>query len=103
MNLINNAIDAIEKDGLIEVKTWHDDSKIAVSIKDNGPGIAMEHQGRVFDPFFTTKETGKGTGLGLSISFSIIEKMGGVITLRSEPSKGATFTIKLPVVIPEKK
>ena len=103
MNLINNAIDAVEKDGVIEVKTRHDDSQIAVSIKDNGPGIAVEHQGRVFDPFFTTKETGKGTGLGLSISFSIIEKMGGVITLRSEPSKGATFTIKLPVVIPEKK
>ena len=94
---------SIEKDGLIEVKTWQDDSQIAISIKDNGPGVAMAYQGRVFDPFFTTKETGKGTGLGLSISFSIIEKMGGMITLDSEPSKGAAFTVKLPVVIPGKK
>ncbi|MBW2061494.1 MAG: GHKL domain-containing protein [Deltaproteobacteria bacterium] len=103
LNLLNNAIDAIGKDGVIEIKTWLDDSQIAVSIKDNGPGIPPEYQRKVFDPFFTTKATGKGTGLGLSISFSIIEKMGGTISFTSKESEGTTFTIRLPVVIPERK
>jgi len=103
LNLLNNAIDAIGKNGLIEIKTWLEDSMIAVSIKDNGPGIPSEHQRKVFDPFFTTKDTGMGTGLGLSISFGIIEKMGGTITLSSKKSAGTIFTVKLPIIIPEKK
>jgi two-component system NtrC family sensor kinase len=57
----------------------------------------------VFDPFFTTKEKGKGTGLGLWISYNIIEKMGGMIDLKSRPGEGTTFTVKLPIIIPEKK
>ena len=103
MNLINNAIDAIEKNGTIEVTTQTEGSEIEICIKDNGPGITDENQRRVFDPFFTTKRTGKGTGLGLSISYSIIEKLGGTISLKSKPSQGSVFTIKLPLVIPEKK
>ena len=103
MNLINNAIDAIGSNGIIELKTRRIDSKIKISIKDNGQGISTEQQRKVFDPFFTTKTVGKGTGLGLSVSFSIIEKMGGTITFESKKTKGTTFNITLPVVIPEKK
>jgi two-component system NtrC family sensor kinase len=103
LNLINNAIDAVEKDGLIEVKTRKKDSQIVVAIKDNGPGIAEEHLKKVFDPFFTTKETGKGTGLGLSVSYNIIKKLGGTIKAESKLSEGAVFSIKLPIKIPEKK
>jgi two-component system NtrC family sensor kinase len=103
LNLINNAIDAVEKDGWIEIKTRKKDSQIIVAIKDNGPGIAEEHLKKVFDPFFTTKETGKGTGLGLSVSYNIIEKLGGTIKAESKPSEGAVFSIKIPIKIPEKK
>jgi two-component system NtrC family sensor kinase len=103
LNLINNAIDAVEKDGLIEVKTRKKDSQIVVAIKDNGPGIAEEHLKKVFDPFFTTKETGKGTGLGLSVSYNIIKKLGGTIKAESKLSEGAVFSIKLPIKIPKKK
>jgi two-component system NtrC family sensor kinase len=76
---------------------------IHVRITDNGPGIPEEMQKKVFDPFFTTKAASKGTGLGLWVSYNIIEKLGGSITLRSEVGKGSTFTVQLPVVIPEKK
>lgn len=103
LNLINNAVDAIGKNGSINIKTRLDDSRIAISVKDDGSGITDEQQRRIFDPFFTTKETGKGTGLGLSITYTIIEKMGGTITVESQLSKGTCFTVQLPVVIPEKK
>ena len=103
LNLINNAVDAVEKDGLIEVKTRKKDSRIVVAIKDNGPGISKENLQKVFDPFFTTKETGKGTGLGLSVSYNIIEKLGGTIKVESKLSEGAVFTVKLPIVIPKRK
>ncbi len=103
LNLIINAIDAIEKDGLIHVKTQKDDSRIVISIKDNGPGISKENLQKVFDPFFTTKEVGKGTGLGLSASYNIIEKLGGAITVESKLSEGTVFKVKLPIVIPAKK
>jgi len=102
LNLINNAIDAVEKDGLIEVKTRKKDSQIVVTIKDNGPGIAEEHLKKVFDPFFTTKETGKGIGLGLSVSYTITKKLGGTIKVDSKISEGAVFSVKLPIKIPEK-
>jgi two-component system NtrC family sensor kinase len=103
LNLIINAIDAIEKDGLIHIKTQKDDSRIVISIKDNGPGISKENLPKVFDPFFTTKEAGKGTGLGLSASYNIIKKLGGAITVDSKLSEGTVFKVKLPIVIPAKK
>ncbi|MEA1946884.1 MAG: ATP-binding protein [Thermodesulfobacteriota bacterium] len=102
LNLINNAIDAIEKDGLIDITTRKDDSRIVISIKDNGPGISKENLQKVFDPFFTTKEAGKGTGLGLSASYNIIEKLGGTITAESKLSEGTVFKVMLPIVIPGK-
>jgi len=99
LNILNNAIDAIGKDGEISIKTKFipDNHEIAIEISDNGPGIPKEMMNKVFDPFFTTKEVGKGTGLGLSISYSIIEKLKGRMLVASEEGQGTTFTIYLPV------
>jgi two-component system NtrC family sensor kinase len=72
-------------------------------VADNGPGISQEKQKKIFDPFFTTKETGRGTGLGLWISYNIIEKMGGTMSMKSQPGQGAEFTVQIPIVIPVKK
>jgi two-component system NtrC family sensor kinase len=103
LNLISNAIDAIGKDGTVSVKSRADDSRIRVIITDTGPGIPESMQKKIFDPFFTTKSAGKGTGLGLWISYTIIEKAGGSLSLRSQAGEGAEFTITLPIVRPEKK
>lgn len=103
LNLLTNAVDAIGKDGKIYLNSRRIDSEIAVSMKDNGPGIPKENLSRVFDPFFTTKQTGKGTGLGLSVTDTLVRNMGGTIELESEVGKGSTFTVKLPIVVPEKK
>lgn len=103
MNLISNSIDAIGKDGLIKVKSRRNDQNITVSISDDGPGIPPDQLKKVFDPFFTTKHKRKGTGLGLWICYSIIEKLGGTINLESKVGEGSTFTINIPIVIPEEK
>jgi two-component system NtrC family sensor kinase len=98
MNLLVNAAHAIEKQGEINVKTWHADGDIFVSISDTGCGIPQDKLGRIFEPFFTTKEVGKGTGLGLSIAYEIAKKHGGRITVDSTVGKGTTFTLQVPVV-----
>jgi len=103
LNLISNAIDAIGKDGTVSVKSRADDSKIRIVIADTGPGIPENMQKKIFDPFFTTKSSGKGTGLGLWISYTIIEKLGGSLSLSSQAGQGAEFTVTLPIVRPEKK
>ena len=103
LNLMTNAIDAIEKNGLIQIKSRSTGSLIHVGIKDDGPGLAEDKMKKIFDPFYTTKESGKGTGLGLWVSYSIIEKMGGTINVSSEAGRGATFTVEIPIVIPERK
>jgi two-component system NtrC family sensor kinase len=99
LNILNNAIDAMGKDGSITLTTFHkpDTQQVVIKISDAGPGIPKDVLAKIFDPFFTTKEVGKGTGLGLSISYSIIEKLGGTITVDSEVGQGTTFTISLPV------
>ena len=93
LNIINNGIDAIGKDGQITINTRaiKQNNEICVEISDNGPGIPKEVLQKIFDPFFTTKEVGKGTGLGLSISYSIIEKLGGRIMVASEEGTGHYF------------
>ena len=75
LNLLNNAIDAIDHDGTVTVSTrYHEKTEeVEINVADTGPGIAESELNKIFDPFFTTKEIGKGTGLGLSISYSIIE------------------------------
>lgn len=87
LNLLNNAADAMGKNGIISVHTKFDSDgqRIEISIADTGKGIATAHLPKVFDPFFTTKEVGKGTGLGLSVSFGIIKEHGGKISALSPP------------------
>jgi two-component system, NtrC family, sensor kinase len=99
LNIMNNAIDALGKNGEIHIKTDYQrrNNEIRIEITDNGPGIPKENLAKIFDPFFTTKEVGKGTGLGLSIVYSIVEKLGGRIMVASDTGKGTTFTIYLPV------
>ena len=97
LNLLNNAAYAIGKDGAITIVTRQSENHaIELLFSDTGCGIPKEQLDKIFDPFFTTKPPGKGTGLGLSISHSIIVKLGGSITVASEPGKGAAFTIRLP-------
>jgi two-component system NtrC family sensor kinase len=98
MNLLVNAAQAIEKQGEITVRTWHENDSIYAQVTDSGCGMAPEVLKQIFEPFFTTKEAGKGTGLGLSITYDIIKKHNGEITATSEEGKGTTFTVRLPVV-----
>ena len=97
MNLLVNAGHAIETQGVITVRTWQAEGDACIAVSDTGSGIAEEHRAHIFEPFFTTKEVGKGTGLGLSISFNIVKKHGGELTVESEPGKGTTFTVTLPL------
>lgn len=97
LNIINNAIDAIEKDGVITITTYLVAGDARVVIQDNGPGIDNEVLSHIFEPFYTTKGPGKGTGLGLSITYGLIKKLGGDITVRSQIGKGTAFTITIPL------
>ena len=101
LNIISNAIDAVEEKGgkaKITITTSLKRKNITISIKDNGIGMTQESVDKIFDPFFTTKKVGSGTGLGLSITFGIIEKHGGTIQVTSSVNAGAEFIINLPLV-----
>jgi len=98
MNIINNALDAMEKKGgRLDILTEGRKDQIMVSIRDNGPGIPAANLAQIFVPFFTTKPVGKGTGLGLAICYGIIKKMGGDIEVDSIVGRGTTFRILLPL------
>ncbi len=104
MNLLTNAIDAIEAhtpnhSGKIHIQTRElEDEQIQITITDNGGGIDPEVQGKIFDPFFTTKSVGQGTGLGLYTSYEmIVQKHHGNLSCRSEPGVSTTFEITLPL------
>lgn len=99
LNVVNNAIDAVEKDGRVHIKTRYDKDlqHVLVEISDTGPGIPSELLDKIFDPFFTTKKLGSGTGLGLSICHSIMTKLGGRIEARNGPQGGAVFVLSVPV------
>ncbi|PIE65110.1 MAG: hypothetical protein CSA26_04510 [Desulfobacterales bacterium] len=97
LNIINNAIDAIGKDGVVTIFTQRVAGEVRVVIQDDGPGIPEEIVPRIFEPFFTTKETGKGTGLGLSITYGLIKRLGGDISVRSHSGQGTAFTLTFPI------
>jgi signal transduction histidine kinase len=96
MNIISNAIDAIEVEGKITIRTSVEDDYVNIQIEDSGKGIAPEVIDKIFDPFFTTKSVGQGVGLGLSITFGIIKEHNGKIDVKSEINRGTIFTISLP-------
>ncbi len=98
LNIIINGVQAMDGGGSISIEAAnHDDKYIKVVISDTGCGIDKENIDHIFDPFFTTKEVGEGTGLGLSLSYGILQKMGGNITVKSEPGKGTSFSVYLPM------
>jgi signal transduction histidine kinase/ligand-binding sensor domain-containing protein len=97
MNILNNAIQAIEGEGIIYISTRLQQEHVLIRIKDTGKGMSQEVMNRIFEPFFTTKDVGEGTGLGLSISYGILEKHKGNITVNSVAGNGTEFTIQLPL------
>ena len=101
LNLMINALQAIEstgrqEGGRIEVDSQLSGPWVVISIRDNGPGIELEHREKLFDPFFTTKPVGEGTGLGLAITHGIIAGHGGKIEVDSLIGHGCCFRIFLP-------
>ncbi|SDE09670.1 hypothetical protein SAMN04487996_103334 [Dyadobacter soli] len=104
MNILTNSIYALQKEKkegktpTIWVRSWlKDPETVAISIRDNGPGMTPEVRAKIFEPFFTTKQVGDGTGLGLSIVFKIIEVHSGNIQVNTEVGEGTEFLITLPV------
>ncbi|MFH1419934.1 MAG: ATP-binding protein [Planctomycetota bacterium] len=97
LNLLNNAVDALNGPGRITIATTVRDGHLRLSVSDTGRGMTPEHMERIFQPFFTTKEVGQGTGLGLSVSYAIVKGMGGRIDVKSAPNEGSTFTIVIPI------
>ena len=99
LNLLNNAAHAIEKKGIILIKTYVDDKYVHISFQDNGKGIPKDILPQIFNPFFTTKAIGEGTGMGLSISYKIIEQHHGHIKVVSKVGKGTKFVVSLPITM----
>jgi two-component system sensor histidine kinase HydH len=94
-NLLGNAADATAAGGRIAVDLRRAGERALLAVTDSGAGIAAEDLARIFDPFFTTKE--RGTGLGLAIVHRVVEAHGGRISVQSEPGKGSTFSVSLPL------
>ena len=97
-NLIQNAIDALPKDGTgrVRVSVIGRDGYLVLSIRDNGSGISPEERAKIFTPFFTTKEVGVGMGLGLTIVHRVVSSLGGTVGVASEVGQGTEFTLRIP-------
>jgi PAS domain S-box-containing protein len=101
LNLVVNAeteMKLAHGKGKMTITTEKDNNIIKIRVKDNGPGIRPEVMDKIFDPFFTTREVGQGTGLGLSLCYGIVTEHNGRIYAESQPGKGATFFVELPVI-----
>jgi two-component system NtrC family sensor kinase len=95
LNILNNAMAAVEDEGRIVITTWEKDpDTVAASIEDDGCGMSEETSRYIFEPFFTTKKE-QGTGLGLSITYGIVKKLGGNIDVKSKENQGTKFTVYL--------
>ncbi len=101
MNVIANAVDAVESEGTIAIRTTTEDGMFIISIRDCGVGIPDAIRGRIFEPFFTTKPVGQGTGLGLAISYGIIQAHRGRIEVVSKEGQGSEFVICIPLNLEE--
>ncbi|WP_339532058.1 ATP-binding protein [Pseudomonas mucidolens] len=98
MNLVINAAQAMGPErGTITISNGIEGDQVWLEVADNGCGIGADSLQKIFDPFFTTKPVGEGTGLGLSLSYGIVKKHHGDISVRSEPGKGTTFRVVLPI------
>ncbi len=97
VNVITNAMQAMQGRGTLRVSTHRENGAVAVDISDSGPGIPQDIREKIFDPFFTTKKPGEGTGLGLHISRTIVKKFGGRIVVSSQEGRGTTFQLQFPV------
>ena len=102
LNLVINAEQAMlaaHGRGSLVIRTWHnvEDEAVALEVGDDGPGVPVDMRTKIFDPFFTTKEVGKGTGLGLTVAYAIVQEHGGHIRVESQPGRGASFVVELPV------
>lgn len=99
-NLLDNALDAAGPGGHVAVRTARDGEHLTIEVRDDGPGIPHEVQGRIFDPFFTTKPVGEGSGLGLDIARRIVvRRHGGQLSFTSVPGD-TCFTVRLPIGLP---
>ena len=98
-NLLDNALDAVDEGGRLEIRTEHEGALVCVHVVDDGPGIPEDVQERIFEPFFTTKDPGAGTGLGLDIARRIVAQHEGQITVESRPGR-TDFLVCLPVEAP---
>ncbi len=98
LNLLQNGLQALDGGvGKLSITTGKRDAHCWVSVRDDGCGIPPENLPRIFEPHFTTKPPGEGTGLGLSIAYRIVEDHGGHFVVDSQPKKGSTFTVMIPV------
>lgn len=107
LNLLKNAAQAIVEHSpegylpVITLTTRPEQDYVQIEISDNGPGMDESVRRRIFEPFYSTKPAGEGTGLGLSVSYFIVtQNHGGTFHVESEPGKGATFVIRLPIIPP---
>ena len=98
INLVTNAVHAVEPGGVVTVRSFREGDMVGVRISDTGPGIPVDALARVFEPFYTTKTDGQGTGLGLSIVRNIIEQHNGIINAVNLDGSGAAFTVRLPKI-----
>jgi two-component system NtrC family sensor kinase len=101
VNLITNAAQALPPEGgTVTLSLQGLDDGVVARVADDGKGMPAEVQARVFEPFFSTKEGGRGVGLGLSIVQGIVARHGGTIDVSSEPGRGTTFAVRLPLRYP---
>jgi two-component system NtrC family sensor kinase len=100
VNILLNAIDAVEPGGRVRVESEFSGAFVAIRFIDTGSGVEPHIIGKIFDPFFTTKGVGKGTGLGLSLSYGIVKNHGGTITVANGEEGGTVFTVMLPTAGP---
>lgn len=97
LNLLVNAVQAIDGEGEIRIRTWQDAGNVLIAISDSGPGIPADLRHKIFEPGFTTKRANAGTGLGLFLCRRIVLQHGGCIRVESNAPGGATFTVVLPI------